>query len=86
MQVRDGQVITNLANNSSEPEEMLAVQSDLQNWAYWCFIRGFGLKNGGTVHFHNHSGFESTYRLINLGLQQAMATPMPLNALENEDS
>jgi hypothetical protein len=83
MQVRDGQIVTNLANNSTEPEATLALKSDLQNWAYWCFIRGLGTRRG-TIHFQNHSGFHSTYRLINLAYQQATAAFTTQDAGDDE--
>jgi hypothetical protein len=87
MQVRDGQIITKLGNNSTEPEAMLALKSDLQNWAYWCFIRGLGTRLG-TIHFQNHSGFHSTYRLIDLAYQQATAdaaTTTSQDSVEDEE-
>ncbi|HYG80959.1 MAG TPA: hypothetical protein VD861_11255 [Pyrinomonadaceae bacterium] len=59
MSIRDGQIWTSLKNDTTAAPQTQRHQSDLGNWAYWCFKHAFA--NPGRCHFQNHSSF---YRSI----------------------
>lgn len=80
MLVRDGQIFTNYPNQNSDTIQDQRRKSDLQNWAYWCFVNA--VPNPGMVHLQNHSMNQITYRRMRDALNQAIATPMTLNAAE----
>ena len=80
LQVRDGQIYTNYPNANSDTAETQRKTSDLQNWAYWCFVNA--VPNAGMVHFQNHSLYQMAYRRIRDALNQAVAVPVTLQAVE----
>jgi len=75
MHVRDGQITTNLANDTTALPQAQWIESDLQNWAYWCLSTGMGARTGKT-HFHNHAGYQATYRWLRDAFTEAVASPL----------
>lgn len=84
LQVRDGQIYTNYPNVNTDTWQNQRIKSDLQNWAYWCFTNA--VPNAGMVHFQNHSMNQRAYRRIQDALNQAIATPLTLTAVEPFES
>ena len=68
MDLSDGQITTNLNHQGATDYEQMT-RSDLEDWAYWCFILA---NEGHKVHFQNHSNFEATYRRINAAYRASL--------------
>ena len=80
LQVRDGQIWTNYPHVNSDTAQQQRIKSDLQNWAYWCFTNA--VPNAGMAHFQNHSMNQMAFRRIGAALNEAIAMPMTLTAIE----
>ena len=61
MDLSDGQITTDLKNLGPSTYDQL-IRSDLENWAYWCFL--VAKTQATAIHFQNHSNFELTYQRI----------------------
>jgi hypothetical protein len=80
LQTRDGQIFTNYPHKNSDAPAQQRVKSDLQNWAYWCFTNA--VPNAGMSHFQNHSLNQKGFRRVGVALNEAIAMPMNLTAIE----
>jgi hypothetical protein len=69
MDLSDGQITTDLKNLGSSTYDQL-IRSDLENWAYWCFL--VAKAHATAIHFQNHSNFELTYQRIKAAYDAAV--------------
>ncbi len=83
MDLMEGQITTNLNRAGTSLDDRVK-RSDLEDWAYWCFL--VGRQRGSVIHFQQHSNSEAIYVRINAGFRAAFAAAAAAVAsLEAED-